>query len=158
MEGLIGNVEGTPRCGGPESFLKCDGAPIQEPAGAPTQELAGVPTQELAGVSTQEPAGAPTQEPAGAQGALGLGCRSRAHHGVPRTGSSAPLLCRCCSRALHRVSRTGRSKIEGRPNSQSTLDPQRVQEFSKLSLPGSSTSAADEALLRGFKAREQPCQ
>ena len=27
-----------------------------------------------------------------------------------------------------------------------------------LSLPGSSTSAADEALLRGFKAREQPSQ
>ena len=39
--------------------------------------------------------------------------------------------------------------IKGRRSVQSTQGP---------SLPGSSTSAEDEALLRGFKAREQPSQ
>ena len=85
------------------------------------------------------------------EGALGPGCRSRTPLGVPRTEPSAPLMCRCCSRALHRGVADRAFKIEGQ-------GPKRVQEFLWLSLPGSSTSAADVPLLRGFRAREQPSQ
>ena len=55
------------------------------------------------------------------------------------------------------MSRTERSKIKGRRSSQSTQGHRGSRGFG-LSLPGSSTSAADEALLRGSKAREQPSQ
>ena len=79
------------------------------------------------------------------EGALGPGCRSWAPHGVPRTEPSAP----CCVAAapeLHRV-------VADRAFN----DQEKAMCFWP-SLPDSSTSAADEALLRGFKAREQPSQ
>ena len=79
------------------------------------------------------------------EGALGLGCRSRAPHGVPRTEPSAP----CCVAAAPELF------IECRGQS---VQRSREGQVFWLLLPGSSTSAADEALLRGFKAREQPSQ
>ena len=49
------------------------------------------------------------------EGALGLGCRSRAPHGVPRTEPSAPCCVAAAPELFIELSRTERSKLKGRP-------------------------------------------
>ena len=63
------------------------------------------------------------------EGTLGLGCRSRAHLGVPRTGPSCPCCVAAAPRALHRVSRTGRSICKSRRDSHSTQEHQGIQGY-----------------------------
>ena len=83
------------------------------------------------------------------EGALGLGCRSRAPHRVPWKEPSAPCCVAADPELFIESSRTERSRFKGTPSVCCVCWPL---------LPGSSTSAADEAHLRGFKAREQPSQ
>ena len=50
------------------------------------------------------------------EGALGLGCRSRAPHGVPWTEPSAPCCVAADPELFIELSRTERSKFKGRPS------------------------------------------